>query len=34
MANLLENRTNGDDMILQRKFVRMKLQETAQEIEF
>ncbi len=32
MANLLQNRKSSDNTILERKFIRMKLQETANDI--
>lgn len=31
--DLLANRTNGDDTILKARFIRLKLQETAKEID-
>lgn len=33
MANLFENRTNPENLILEKKFIRQKLEETSQEIQ-
>jgi len=33
MANLFENRSNSENLILEKKFIRKKLEETSQEIQ-